>query len=110
MPSCVPSMTSLQATMTSEPNSPQRVSSSKVEDTIRQALDQYFQVLGDQPPHALYEMVISAAERPLLAYVMDRYQGNLSHAAQALGITRFTLRSKLRAHGLIKPRKARSTP
>lgn len=100
----------LQATMSSEPTSPQPVSSPKVEDTIRQALDQYFQVLGDQRPHALYDMVISAAERPLLAYVMARYQGNLSHAAQALGITRFTLRAKLRAHGLIETPKERAAP
>lgn len=103
-------MISLQATMPLEPNSPPPVSTPKVEDTIRQALDQYFQVLGDQRPHALYDMVISAAERPLLAYVMARYQGNLSHAAQALGITRFTLRTKLRAHGLIEAPKERSVP
>jgi Fis family transcriptional regulator len=54
-------------------------------------------------------MVMTAAERPLLIYVMDRYQGNLSHAAQALGITRFTLRSKLRAHGLIAAPKERTS-
>ena len=60
--------------------------------------------------HALYDMVISAAERPLLTYVMARYQGNISHAAQALGITRFTLRTKLRAYGLIEPPKERSGP
>jgi Fis family transcriptional regulator len=103
-------MISLQVTMPSEPSSREPVSAPKVEDTIRQALDQYFQVLGDQQPHALYDMVISAAERPLLAYVMERYQGNLSHAAQALGITRFTLRTKLRGHGLIPSPKERSAP
>ncbi len=110
MPSCELSTTSSQVTMPSEPSDRQPVASPKVDETIRQALDQYFQVLGDQRPHALYEMVMTAAERPLLIYVMDRYQGNLSHAAQALGITRFTLRSKLRAHGLIAPPKEHPLP
>jgi Fis family transcriptional regulator, factor for inversion stimulation protein len=72
----------------------------RIDDTIRKALDQYFKTLGDQTPHALYEMVVSAAERPLLAYVMQRYGDNVSHAAKALGITRNTLRKKLQAHGL----------
>jgi Fis family transcriptional regulator, factor for inversion stimulation protein len=71
-----------------------------LEDTIRQALDHYFALLGDERPHALHDMVISAIERPLLAYVMNRYAGNVSHASAALGITRNTLRSKLKLHGL----------
>jgi len=71
-----------------------------LDDTIRQALDHYFALLGDERPHALHEMVISAIEKPLLAYVMERYAGNMSHASAALGITRNTLRSKLKLHGL----------
>lgn len=73
-----------------------------IHDTVRKALEHYFATLGDQPPHALYDMVIHAAERPLLEYVMERYASNVSHAAQALGITRNTLRKKLHTHGLIK--------
>jgi Fis family transcriptional regulator, factor for inversion stimulation protein len=70
----------------------------RIDDTIIQSLDHYFNTLGDQPPHALYDMVIRAVEAPLLAYVMQRYQGNVSHAAKALGITRNTLRKKLGVH------------
>jgi Fis family transcriptional regulator, factor for inversion stimulation protein len=81
--------------MPSSPNSPPRI-----DDTIRLSLDHYFNSLGDQPPHALYDMVIGAVEAPLLAYVMQRYQGNVSHAAKALGITRNTLRKKLSIHGI----------
>lgn len=79
--------------MSSSPSKPPRI-----DDTIRQSLDLYFQTLGDQPPHALYDMVIGAVEAPLLAYVMQRYEGNVSHAAKALGVTRNTLRKKLIAH------------
>jgi len=71
-----------------------------IDATVRQALDLYFETLGDQKPHALHDMVMTAAERPLLDHVMTRYQGNVSHAAAALGITRNTLRKKLASHGL----------
>lgn len=81
--------------MSSNSNSPPRI-----DDTIRQSLDHYFKTLGDQPPHALYDMVIGAVEAPLLAYVMHRYGGNVSHAAKALGITRNTLRKKLGLHNI----------
>ena len=81
--------------MPSSSNSPARI-----DDTIRQSLDHYFKTLGDQPPHALYDMVIGAVEAPLLAYVMQRYDGNVSHAAKALGITRNTLRKKLGIHNI----------
>ncbi len=85
----------LRETMSSNSNKPPRI-----DDTIRQSLDHYFQTLGDQSPHALYDMVIGAVEAPLLAYVMQRYHGNVSHAAKALGITRNTLRKKLAAHNI----------
>ncbi len=77
---------------------PSSSSPPRIDDTIRQSLDDYFKTLGDQAPHALYDMVIGAVEAPLLAYVMQHYQGNVSHAAKALGITRNTLRKKLAAH------------
>ncbi len=73
---------------------------SGIDTTIRRALDQYFKTLDGQSPHALYDMVIQAAERPLLDVVMTRCRGNVSHAAAALGITRNTLRKKLALHQL----------
>ena len=72
----------------------------KLDETIVAALDHYFLLLGDQKPHALHEMVIGAVEKPLLRYVMRRYNGNVSHASLALGITRTTLRTKLKQHGI----------
>lgn len=92
---------------------PEESAAPRIDDTIRKALDHYFHTLGDQTPHALYDMVISAAERPLLSYVMQRYQHNVTHAAKALGITRNTLRKKLDQYGLIaadqKPSQSRSS-
>ena len=51
--------------------------------------------------HALYDMVISQVEKPLLEVVMECADNNQSRAAQMLGINRNTLRKKLRDHGLI---------
>lgn len=92
---------------------PEESAAPRIDDTVRRALDHYFHTLGDQTPHALYDMVVSAAERPLLSYVMQRYQHNVTHAAKALGITRNTLRKKLSQYGLItdpqKPSQSRSS-
>jgi Fis family transcriptional regulator len=72
----------------------------RLDETIFHALEHYFKLLGDQSPHALHDMVMDAVEKPLLQFVVQRYAGNVSHASQALGITRSTLRAKLKRHGL----------
>ncbi|MEY3632624.1 MAG: hypothetical protein RI937_822 [Pseudomonadota bacterium] len=77
---------------------PPRPEDTGIDETIRRSLDQYFKTLDGQRPHALYDMVIQAVERPLLDYVLAQYQGNISHAASALGLTRNTLRKKLAQH------------
>lgn len=86
--------------MPSDSNKTDAMAVPRVGQTVREALDHYFRTLGDQSPHALYDMVISATEKPLLEFVMARYNGNVSHAAKALGITRNTLRKKLELYGL----------
>ena len=47
----------------------------------------------------LYEMITSAAERPLLEWAMRQTNGNQRAAAKLLGINRNTLRKKLIMHG-----------
>lgn len=47
----------------------------------------------------LYEMITSAAERPLLEWAMKQTNGNQRAAAKLLGINRNTLRKKLIMHG-----------
>jgi len=48
----------------------------------------------------VYDMVIHSVEKPLLEIVLNRYEGNQSHAALALGINRNTLRKKMKQHGI----------
>ena len=48
----------------------------------------------------LLHVVLAEVERPLLAEVMTHVSGNQSRAAELLGVSRTTLRKKLREHGL----------
>ena len=75
-------------------------SSCMLAESVRQALEQYFETLDGQSSHELYALVMNEVERPLLACVLERCGGNQSRAAALLGLNRATLRKKLRAHGL----------
>jgi two-component system nitrogen regulation response regulator GlnG len=50
--------------------------------------------------HSLYADTIAHVERILLARVLRDTRGNQSHAAKILGITRGSLRKKIREHGI----------
>ncbi|NBT34752.1 MAG: Fis family transcriptional regulator [Betaproteobacteria bacterium] len=67
----------------------------RLDKTLVACLDLYFEQLGDQKPHPVYEMVQQAIEPPLLKYALSRCQGNLSKTASLLGLSRNTLRKKL---------------
>ncbi|OJZ18073.1 MAG: Fis family transcriptional regulator [Thiobacillus sp. 65-29] len=67
---------------------------------MRRSLNRYFKDLDGEPPGGVYNMVLGAVEKPLLAYILDRAEGNQTRAAEMLGINRNTLRKKMRDHGL----------
>ena len=73
-----------------------------IDSCIRKTLQQYFQDLGEETPHAVHEMIVCAVEKPMLEVVMARAEGNQSRAAEWLGINRNTLRRKLLDHGLVR--------
>lgn len=63
--------------------------------SVKSSIEQYFKDLDGQPPHAVYDMVLSCVEKPLLEYIMQYASGNQSKAADILGLNRNTLRKKL---------------
>ncbi len=76
-----------------------RVPEQRIGDLVRRFT---LLMLEDDIPQntSLYELVIGAAEKPLIEAVLAIKRGNQSHAAIALGINRNTLRTKMRRHGI----------
>ncbi len=70
-------------------------------DSVRASVERYFDDLGGAEPSGLHDLVLGAAERPLLEVVLRRADGNQSKAAAWLGINRNTLRRKLLDHRLL---------
>jgi Fis family transcriptional regulator, factor for inversion stimulation protein len=75
--------------------------SNSIEDCVKRNLDKYFKDVDGESVTGVYDMVIAAAERPMLEVIMQRTAGNQSLAAQILGINRNTLRKKLNEHGML---------
>ena len=72
------------------------MSKKNIQECIRDNLDSYFHDLRGAEPHAVYDMVVNAVERPMLEVVMQRAEGNQSKAAKKLhlGIDAFRYRMK----------------
>ena len=73
-----------------------------IDECIRDSLNAYFQDMNGVEPHGMYDMLLSAVEKPLLDVVMQRADQNQSRAAEWLGLNRNTLRKKLIEHKLLK--------
>lgn len=67
---------------------------------VEYALANYFAHLEDQIPSNLYELVLAEIELPLLEVVLRKTRGNQTKAAKMLGLSRGTLRKKLKQYGL----------
>ncbi len=71
-----------------------------LQECIVSALQQYFAKLEGQSVTNLYDMVLAEVEVPLLEAVMRYCRGNQSKAAIMLGISRGTLRKKLKIYNI----------
>jgi Fis family transcriptional regulator len=72
-----------------------------IDEAITRSLEKYFRDLDGSRPSAIYDMVLSAVERPMLEVVMKQAHGNQLRASEMLGINRNTLRKKLQHYGLL---------
>ena len=70
----------------------------EIASCIRKSLDAYFKDLDGQKPCPIYDIVINSVEKPLLELAIQYAKGNQSKAAELLGISRNTLRSRLAKH------------
>jgi Fis family transcriptional regulator len=68
---------------------------------VETMLGEYFEALDGELPCDLYDVVMREVELPLLRSVMHYVGHNQSQAADVLGLSRGTLRKKLKEHGIL---------
>lgn len=70
-------------------------------ESVRRAVENHLASLGGQPINELYDIVLAEIERPFFEVVLKHTKGNQSKAAIILGLSRGTLRKKLKMHGFL---------
>jgi len=70
-------------------------------NSVEKELERYFEQLDGAKTCDLYDLVLAEVERPLLCVVMKHVDQNQSRAADLLGLSRGTLRKKLKTYGLV---------
>lgn len=73
-------------------------SQSSLSESVVQSVQKYFTELKGAEPVELYKFVLEEVEAPLFKVVMEHCKYNQSRAAHMLGISRGTLRTKLRLY------------
>ncbi|HEY3487394.1 MAG TPA: helix-turn-helix domain-containing protein [Gammaproteobacteria bacterium] len=68
--------------------------------SVETCLRGYFQNLNGEKAADLYKLVIEETESALIEAVLEYAENNQSKAADYLGITRGTLRKKIKQYGL----------
>ncbi len=64
-------------------------------DAVKRSLDRYFKDMDGEKPTLIYDMVLRNIEKPMIETVLGRAEGNLTLAADMLGINRNTLLKKM---------------
>ena len=70
-----------------------------LKDCVFSAMKNYYTHVEGGDPSEIYDMVLAQVEPPLLETTMEFTRGNQSKAAILLGISRGTLRKKLKKYG-----------
>jgi Fis family transcriptional regulator len=83
----------------SHPRTTSEMESNKpLRDYVLSAVKNYFSHLGNVKPANVYDMVMREIEPPLLQMTLAHVRGNQSKAAKMLGLSRGTLRKKLKTY------------
>ena len=77
-------------------------SAQSLSECVDKAMRNYFNDLEGQDTSDLYNLVISQVEKPLFEVVLNRYNGNISRTAQALGLNRGTVLGRLKKYGIVR--------
>jgi len=69
-------------------------------EVARQEMRKYFDKIDGYPIDKVYNLVIGEVEKPLIEETIKYCKGNQSKAAELLGISRGTLRKKIKQYGI----------
>ena len=67
---------------------------------VQNTISRYLQDMGNTVPENLYQLLLAEIEPPLIEEVLKCTGGNQSKAADMLGITRNTLRTKMQRYAI----------
>jgi Fis family transcriptional regulator len=70
---------------------------------VQITVSRYLKDMGNTAPENLYQMLLAEIEPPLIEEILKRTGGNRSRAADMLGITRNTLRTKMQRYSIKIP-------
>lgn len=74
-----------------------------IEKAIKKLVKQYIDLEGSEKSSTLHQELIQRVERSLIHNVLKKTQYNQSQTARILGISRTTLRKKMKELGLFPP-------
>lgn len=66
----------------------------------RQTVKNYLRCMEDHQTENLYDFIIDEIEKGIILEVLEYTKGNQTQSSKILGITRTTLRNKVRKHSL----------
>ena len=69
-------------------------------DHVQETIRRYLEDMGNTEPEHVHRKLLSEIEPPLIEEVLRYAGGNQSRTARILGMTRNTLRSKLRRYSI----------
>lgn len=72
-----------------------------LKELVKKQIDQYFDELDGEMPQDLYDLVVGQVEHALLEAALAQSNNNQSKAAEMLGISRGTLRTRMKLFGLL---------
>ena len=72
-----------------------------LQQNVAQIMQHYFASLKGEEPRHVYDFFLDEIEEPLLIVVMKYVDNNQSEAARILGLSRGTLRTKLKKFGML---------
>lgn len=79
---------------------PRKPKNVPLRDHVQKNIKRYLEDMGNTEPQHVYRKLLAEIEPPLIEEVLRYAGGNQSRTARILGMTRNTLRSKLRRYSI----------